>query len=291
MKLKIAIGTVIALMMSAPAFAAPVEDVSPSDAIVEPTPSDSEPATVTDTVAPETEEPSVVLEDETSQTDSTDVPTDESGTTEPDGESGSPDPGDGSGTEAPGEQESPIEEDPFPTEKPENQAPVISGLTPITAISRSHVSIADLYAGVTVTDDQDLNLAPEISGWGGWNDAVECPNGYPCTYNILFSVTDSGGAYDDGIRTVTITGVPQEEPAPTEPEETQPEETQPAPISGGDSQPVPVETETPTEPSSPAGNEDLANTGASTGVLSALALGLVGSGLVLRSTAGRREAR
>lgn len=87
-----------------------------------------------------------------------------------------------------------------------NRPPQISPLAPLTARTRDEISMDDLLADVVVLDDHDRGLTANITGWDGWFSPVECPGGYPCTYTIVYSVTDSMGAWDDAVRRVTITG-------------------------------------------------------------------------------------
>ncbi|WP_147599218.1 LPXTG cell wall anchor domain-containing protein [Flaviflexus massiliensis] len=99
-------------------------------------------------------------------------------------------------------------ENPFPSQSPVNQAPRISSIPPITAVSRADLTEADLLRGITVLDDVDHYLVPEVTNWGDWNNPVECPGGYPCVYRLVFTVFDSHGNYDDATRDIIITGQP-----------------------------------------------------------------------------------
>ena len=89
---------------------------------------------------------------------------------------------------------------------PTGRAPVFSAIEPIVAETRSDVTENDIVAGVRVVDDVDRGLIPVISDWGGWFDEQECPNGYPCTYRIVFLAFDSEDNFAEGARDVIITG-------------------------------------------------------------------------------------
>lgn len=94
-----------------------------------------------------------------------------------------------------------------PAEQPRlSRAPIFAPIPTITAQSRAEVSDVDLWYGVRVRDDVDLRLSPTISDWGDWYNATECPNGFPCTYRILYLVTDSDGNAAEATRDIIITG-------------------------------------------------------------------------------------
>lgn len=148
-----------------------------------------------------TDEPTIPTEDPTE--DPTDLPTEEpteDPTEEPTDESTSNDGGLG---------------DPFPVAPPDigfSRAPIFAPIPTITAQSRADVSESDLWEGVQVHDDVDLRLSPVISDWGDWFGAAECPGGFPCTYRILYLVTDSHGNGAEAARDIIITGRPAADP-------------------------------------------------------------------------------
>ena len=164
---------------------------------VSPRVSNEETATPNTTVSPSTDSSTEPSSDPSDPV--TDSPTTSTPSTDPD--SVLPDP-------KPTTSPDPLEPEHTPLfdNGPSNQPPQIGPLPALTVRTKAELTDAMLYGDVVVYDDEDTDLRAQVTGWGGWYDTAGCPSGYPCTYTIIYSVTDSRGGFDDAARTITVTG-------------------------------------------------------------------------------------